>query len=238
MAQDPLYDKWIASGVKREPIPPGTRVEPSVPVLEKGGNVLGVVALGIGSTAFFAGFGVLSWIYAPAQVMLPVVFGLAAAGIFGYTIYDGLRRYKYGTTTLRLHNPVTIGRELSAELVLLKAPADLKEIRLALLCESTTWKLRRVTKKQRNEIKLQPEFGSPFGDERKVPVLRFGEGVRCQFRIPIPAGLPPSDASEVMLDPDRFAELGSAYHSWTLTAHADVAGADLKVSFSLAVQPR
>lgn len=142
--QDPLYEKWIASGQRREPVPPGTRVEPSVPVLRKGGNALGVVALGIGSTAFFAGLAALSWKYAPTHVMLPVFFGLAAAGIFGYTIYDGLRRYKYGTTTLRLHNPVAVGRELSAELVLSKAPADLKEIRLALLCESTRWKLRRV----------------------------------------------------------------------------------------------
>jgi hypothetical protein len=77
-----------------------------------------------------------------------------------------------------------------------------------------------------------------FAEERKFPVVRFGEGVRCQVRMPIPAGLPASDSVEVLLDLDRHVELGVPYHFWTLKARADVAGADLDVSFNLALQPR
>lgn len=236
--QDPLYDKWIASVGKRKPILPGTRIEPFVPAQHSGGNVAAVLAMGIGSTAFFAGLGVVSWLYVnetPTNILLAAFFGLAAAGILGYTIYDGLRQHRYGPTTLRLHGPPVVGRELNAELVLPKAPQDLKEIRVELVCESSKWSLRRGNK---NRIVMSSDTEVPFAEERKFPVVRFGEGVRCLFRFPIPAGLPPSDSVEVLADPDRNIELGVPYHFWTLKAHADVAGADLKVSFSLAVQPR
>lgn len=239
--QDPLYDSWlkealVIGGQKREPIPPGTRVETHVPVLHSGGNVLGTVALGIGCTAFFAGAGALSWLYAdsPLNALLLAGWGLAAAGTFGYTIYDGLRQHRYGQTTLRLHSPAGVGRELSAELLLPKAPPELKEINVALTCESSKWRLYRGAK----TIQLRADNEVPFGDERKFPVTRLGEGARCMIRMPIPAGLPPSDPMEVLLNPDRFAEFGSAYHHWTLAIHAGVAGADLKCAFGLAVQPR
>jgi hypothetical protein len=242
--------RTLASLSMRKPVPPGSWLEPFLPVVRSDGK-RGSILMGLVAATLSGAGGATAAYFAltqgPAGLWIPAGIGLLGAALgLVHAINQFLELQRFGRAELRFASPPAPGKPLAAELVLGKAPPDLKQVTVKLECTATRWELRRhcdivrrrpgSKRSDNTQIEWDPETENAGVIEQTLAVVSTGIEARCLMQVPLPADFPPTDAGPIFAKPERHAEPGVRYHRTLLSVTAEIAGVDLGRTFSVAIQ--